>query len=489
MESNYNQNGFNEILKSFLKTYSTNPDVPTSEWITQEMQNQLPETPREELNAQAEELIDTIDTAEKSKKSLEEHIASGGKREKWFHESLKSGLSFMSAKDTENYLQNIDDVINDANKSFAEAMHNQNGDINKNKNLNGNIAEHYHKDTYNINAAAQGKTGNAKVRGSFSKNSVDVTIDQHHYQLKYGKTAKDTIRIIKRGNYRGQILVVPKEQVEEVQKAFPDRIIKAAIGDEKLHSNELTKEQAKQMQEDVQNGNLDSVYDWDSIRCKDLTYGIAKKIEKAGIMGAASGFGLEVFRQIKSDEDPDVSKAVKEGLKSGADQGLKAAAAAAIKVAAEKGCLKKYTKGVSSETCSNIAFIGIENAKTLIKLGEGKISTTEAQDQIATTTIAAVTGICLAKKFKKVGEKIGEKFGEIALKKIPVIGEVISPYAAKVGGLVGGLIGSAAGKYIAEPLYAGVKKAVGFAKDVANNLIGKVKSTGKKVLGHSKAKA
>ena len=219
------------------------------------------------------------------------------------------------------------------------------------------------------------------------------------------------------------------------------------------------------------------------------TYKATKKIEKAGIMGAASGFGLEVFRQIKSDEDPDVSKAVKEGLKGGADQGLKAAAAAAIKVAAEKGCLKKYTKGVSSETCSNIAFIGIENAKTLIKLGEGKISTTEANDQIATTTIAAVTGICLAKKFKKAGEKIGEKFGEIALKKIPVIGEVISPYAAKVGGLVGGLIGSAAGKYIAEPLYTGAKKAVDFAKDVANNLIGKVKSTGKKVLGHSKAKA
>lgn len=483
------QKSFNDILRSFLKTYSSNPNASTAEWLTKEIQNQLPETPKDKLNEQVDEIITDIETAETSKQSLEKHLASGGKREQWFHESLKSGLSFMTAKDTENYLQNIDDVITDANKSFIEAMHTQNGGINQNPNLDGNIAEHYHTDTYNINAAAQGKTGNAKVRGSNSKNSVDVTINQQHYQMKYGKTAKDTIKMIKEGDYRGQVLVVPEDQVEEVKKAFPGRKVQAAIGDEKLHSNGLTKDQAKQMQEDVQNGNLDSVYDWDSISCKDLTHGIAKKIGNAGIMGAASGLGLEAIRQFTYDEDPDIAKAVGEGLKSGADQGIKAAAAASIKVAAEKGLLKKYTKGVSSEICSNIAFIGVENTKTFVKLGQGKITHTEAKDQIATTTIAAVAGIALSKIFKKGGEIIGDKVGEWVAKRIPVIGETISPYASKVGGFIGSGVGWAAGKIVAEPLYAGAKKVAGFAKDLGKAVSDKAKSIGNKVFGRSKAKA
>lgn len=332
METFKDQKGFSEILSSFIRTYSMNAHAPASEWLPDEMQRHLPDVPKEELEAQASELIQDINTAQEKKDSLDKHIASGGRSEQWFHENMKAGLSFMNVKDAENYLRNIDDVITDANNSFAKAMLTKEGKIDQNQNLDGIIAEHHHADTYNINAAAQGKKGDAKVLGSNAKDSVDITAGQQNYQLKYGKTAKDTIAMLKKGNYDGQTIIVPKEQVEEVQKAFPDKKVQACVGNEKLHSNELTKDQAKQLQEDVQNGNLDKVYDWDSIRLKDLTYGIAKKIGKAGIMGAASGFGVEAIKQITSDEDPDISKAVKEGLRSGADQGIKAAAAAAIKV-------------------------------------------------------------------------------------------------------------------------------------------------------------
>ena len=279
--------------------------------------------------------------------------------------------------------------------------------------------------------------------------------------------------MIKEGNYSGQVLVVPEDQVAEVQKAFPKRKVQAYIGDEKTSSNALSKARAKQMQEDVQNGNFDNVYDWSNVSNKAIVTGLAKNIGKAGIMGAATGIFMESIRQLRSDDDAEVGEVIKSGIKSSADFGLKAAAAGALKVSAEKGSLLKFAKGKSADVFANIAFVGIENTKTLIKLGENKITTTEATDRIANTTISTAAAIIVSKQGKRIGAKIGEKFGTWAAANLGKLGAVFGPHGAAIGTVAGAIVGYAAGSKIGEMAYNGVKKVANSAKSIGKNLLEK----------------
>lgn len=466
-------NQINSIFNSFLRSYKDNQNKELSEWLPKTMQQHLPDSSIEELQGYTSEIVDNIKIAEDKKESLNEYLKTGKTSGEWFHKDLQNSLSYLSAQDTAKFLGEVDRVINDANKSFAEAMLRNDGKVNGNPNLNGNIAEHYHADTYNINAAAQGKIGNAQVKGNLTKNSVDVTIGQKHYQMKYGKDAKATIQMIKKGNYKGQVIVVPKDQVEEVQKAFPNRKVVPAIGNKRLHSNGLTKAQAKQLQEDVQNGKLDRIYDWNAINNKDLVIGISKNVGKAGIMGAATGGFIEAYRQIKSNQDADISEVVKASLKGGADFGIKALTACALKVSAEKGSLLKFAKGTSADVFANIAFVGIENTKTLIKLGKNEITPTQATDRIANTTISTAAAIIVSKQGKRIGAKIGEKFGTWAAANLGKLGAVFGPHGAAIGTVAGTIVGYAAGSKIGEMAYNGVKKVANSAKSIGKNILEK----------------
>lgn len=127
---------------------------------------------------------------------------------------------------------------------------------NQNPNLDGFIAEQYHVNSFNMEAAAQGSGLRAEVQPlkpgeTYTKNGFDVVIKDangnriHQYQMKYGATAEDTISMLKAGKYNNQIIVVPEEQVEAVQKAFPNKTVTSTIGAGDVKSKPLTKEQAK----------------------------------------------------------------------------------------------------------------------------------------------------------------------------------------------------------------------------------------------------
>ena len=141
-----------------------------------------------------------------------------------------------------------------------------NGTINMGKNFNGFIAENWHELTFNFNAERAGSSYTAKAlipEHRYPKNSMDLGVYKNgtgwasgRYQLKYGKTAEDTIKYIKRGNYTGQQLLVPEEQVEAVQKAFPNRRVSAVAEIDGVTSDPLSKTKAVEMQNQMQNGTF-----------------------------------------------------------------------------------------------------------------------------------------------------------------------------------------------------------------------------------------
>lgn len=135
-----------------------------------------------------------------------------------------------------DYLFNIDRTLQNANAQLLSTVLNQDGSVSYCQNLDGFIAEQMHVNSFNEQASLNLCPYIAKVQvpesgTSYGRNSFDTVICDkytgkivHQYQFKYGKDAQATIAMLKNGNYNNQTIVVPKEQVELVQAAFPGKI-------------------------------------------------------------------------------------------------------------------------------------------------------------------------------------------------------------------------------------------------------------------------
>jgi hypothetical protein len=182
---------------------------------------------------------------------------------------------------------------------------------------------------------------------------------------------------------------------------------------------------------------------------------IAKEIGKKAFIGAAfsAGFqgarilGRRVWNNLTGKENPTANEDLQEffasSVKSAANVGVQVAVSGALVVAVKNGWLK-VLKGTPAGQLANIAYIGLENAKCLIKFANGEMTASETLDAMGNTTCCAVAGIAGAVK----GAAIGLAFG--------------GPIGAFVGSVVGGIAGSA----IAEPLYQGGKAIVKAAAKV-----------------------
>ena len=145
-----------------------------------------------------------------------------------------------------------------------------------NSNLDGFIAEQELVNSFNNSAVLEGSKYRAEALTPdiYGKNSFDIVIRDesekivHQYQAKFGATAEDTIRYIKNGNYNNQQLIVPKDQVAEVQKAFPGKSVTSYVGGTervKTKGKGFDKTDVKRMQEDAQIGKTENLKkDWNS---------------------------------------------------------------------------------------------------------------------------------------------------------------------------------------------------------------------------------
>ncbi|MCF0233015.1 MAG: hypothetical protein HUJ63_12350 [Enterococcus sp.] len=440
--------------------------------MPQELKKQLPDRTSEEIHEMSSEIIDSLKITEEIKKSQKEAIANGRSKDSWFASTILKSTSQMSAQKSAKYLQTLDDAVKSANVAMHETITTKGSGYvipSMNPNLDGFIAEQHHVNSFNMNAAAKGSNLRAEVQPlkpgeTFTKNGFDVIIKDasgnriHQYQMKYGATAKDTIRMINSGNYNNQILVVPEDQVAAVQNAFPNKTVTSTIGDGNVVSNPLTKEQAKELQEKAQNGNFIET-DWNDYVAKDIAIGIGKQTGYACLQGAAVGAGMSIATKVCNGEPIDGAEVIETAIVSGADFGVKTATAGALKVASEKGILKAIPKGTKGSTFSNIAFVAIENVKVLGKVATGELTVREGLDAMEQTTASCVAGIATSAKGTVLGATIGS---------------VLGPVGIAVGGFIGGAIGYAAGSSVADKVVKGAQK-------VRDKAVEKIKSVGRNV--------
>ncbi|MDP4146642.1 MAG: hypothetical protein Q8936_19560 [Bacillota bacterium] len=476
---NKSANELSIILKRFLNSYR-NKEKNTSErdWLKNQFKVELPELSDSEVEKLSKECFEEIETFNKNLKSINETIENGGTKEGWLSKKVQEASIGQSINEYGNYLNLIDNTIKNANAQMLRVVTNIDGSINQNMNLDGFMAEQHHVNSFNMNAKLNGSNYKAEVLvpkagETYGKNSFDVVIRDnngkivHQYQMKYGATAQDTIRMIKNGNYNNQRLIVPPEQLDEVRKAFPGKSIDSSIGGTdkiQISSKALGKNEAKEMQLNAQKEEILSKEDWNHFQTKELTVNIAKNAGIAGIQAAVITTGFDIARRSISGEKFEVDESIELALKTGADAGIKAAASGAVKVGVEKGIISVIPKGTPIGVIANVVCIGVENVKILAKVATGELTMTQALDRMGRTTTSMVYGLGWGAASSLIGAA--------ALAWIPVVGPVI-------GGFVGGMVGYMAGSKFGEVIYNTGKKIVNTAKKAVSRAWEGVKSVGR----------
>lgn len=460
-----------KIFQRFVNKYKENLERETREWLYEQLKEELPEKKEEELQKIAEEIVQSIEEYDKNLEDVNQSCKKGISKESWLAEKLQDGAKGMAVNQFGEYLREVDQNLAMSNMQMARTVLRADGEVSQCINLDGFIAEQYHVNNFNAKAVLEQSPYRARVcvpeNGQYGKNSVDVMIDNiqtgekgvARYQMKYGADSKATIGMLKDGDYANQRLVVPKEQVEEVQKSFPGKTVTDHIGGTDnitTASDGLTKEQVKKFQKEVQVDGVTPKVDWNSYQTKELAVNIGKQAGQAGVQAAFLGAGIHLVGKALSGEKVEADEVVKTALVTGADTGVKAAAGGALKVASERSMISLLPPGTPAGTIAQIACVGIENVKILWKVAKGELTMSEAMEHMGRTSVSMYAGLSAG--------AVGAGVGAAALSWIPVVGPV-------VGGIVGGIAGYTAGSKFGEKIFEAGKKVVKTGVKIIKNLV------------------
>lgn len=476
-----------KMFQDYLKSYKEKaPEMSDKEWIEQIFKTEFPEMKEEEARQESEDIVASLKVFDENLASCNEAAKKGISKESWLADKLQEASVGMAVNEYGKMLQQMDKVLYVKNMELADALSRSgDGHIMMSPNLDGNIAEHMIAETAELSAFLQGKNISVEVLESHAANSVDVRAINHdtgqyqNYQLKFGKDAKATIDLLERGNYNNQRIVVPSEQLEEVQAYFKEKGSSKTITDHieawGAEGKAFTKEEMKVLQETAQSEGAAPEFDWSHYQTKDLALNIGKNGVAMGLQSAAVTTGLNIAAKIFKGEEIDTDELIENALKTGADAAVKTVTAGALGVAVKKGCIKCIPKTTPASVITSVAYVGVENAKVIMKVASGEVSVTKGLDQMGRVTISTLGSLACMKKGAKFGKKIGAMF--------PVIG----PTTAVLGEFIGGMIGYAAGSKIGETIYNTGKKLADAAKTIAKPVVDGLKAVGEAAVNRVKA--
>lgn len=469
----------NNLVKNYLQSWSeyckkTKNENSVVEWLQEKIHSDLPELSEKEIIEISNDISERLQVIEENQQNLEFEQAKGRSTESWLSKQIKLGVSSQNLQDSINYVNNLNKNVLGINDSIDSTVFTKAGLVNHNPSLDGFLAEEIQAAAFNMEAAAKGSPYRARVHkadGVFGKNSVDVSIDKinlktgdiekhnvRKYQLKYGATAKDTIRMIEAGNYKGQRLIVPVEQVEEVQAAFPKRKVEAMISIGNVKGKELGKIDVKDIQNFVQSGGK-LEYQLSDYEAMNIAQGVSKEIGKSVTFGVAMGIGNRIVDGVVNNENLDAEDIVKAAIDSGVDTGVKTVVTGALTVAS----VTKLIKFPKFFGPAEVAYAAVENVKIAGKVAIGEMDAREGIDAMQTVSAACV-GAALAT-------------GLLVTTLTGPVGFAVSAVAGTVGSMVGSTVSSGYQKirddYFTSAAYAvssAVDTVIGGVRDFFSNL-------------------
>lgn len=369
---------------------------------------------------------------------------------------INNAIYFQSSKGVTNYLNNLDNTLKEVNNNYIKTIHNKNGTINMNRNLDGFIVENHHETQFNLKAASMGSKYKAGTLNSNGKNSVDNVIKDgtnkivRKYQSKACKDIPSTKRAFKHGDYNFQRKLVTKGQETGIKNSAT--VMEAPDG---TKSTPISKAEAKKIQEEVQKGKYE-LSNWNDYSMKDISINIAKNAGISALAGAGIGATCNVISKIFEGDDIEPDEVIVDAISTGATLGLKTATAGALKVGVEKGLANGLASSVgktaleplrNTSVLTGIASVAIDNISVVSDFANGSITGNEAMDRIEENAIVTVSSFI---GMDKVGAAIGGVLGG-------------GPVGAFVGSVIGGAVGSKVGK--------GIVKATKAVRNVARSVV------------------
>lgn len=453
------------LMEKFGYSYDKKAEgVSDKEWLKRILKEELSYKTDEEIERDAEEIISALKKLEGTRTEINEYCDNGGTKENWLSNKISEACTGMEVAAFGEYLSSIDEVLASNNALMADTICIKGANIiNQNPQLHGFIAEQYHANTFNSNAALKGSPLRAEVlkpAHGYAKDSVDIVIKDtnnsgkiiERYQVKYGKDAKVTAELIKKGNYSNQRVLVAEGQKNAVASDLTTKSVDDKIGGnsktEGITSEALSKEDAIKMQRKAQEkGKIPGKESWNSYNTKKLAYNIGRQAVIAGVSAAALTVGIDTAAKLVQGKKINPAESMELAIRTGVDTGAKVTTAAAIKVGMEKGVLKLIPKAVGGIGVAVIADAAIENAKVAYKVAKGDMSITQGLDAMGRGTCGCV------------GSFAGgiEGSAAAALTVATLISNPIGILAVGVAGLVAGSI---AGNAVGQAVYSGAKTIV-----------------------------
>lgn len=478
---------FKKLFTKCMKLYKEKgEDISDKEWLKSLFKKELPEMTEDELERSSSEIIEIINEFDANLASINEATKRGVSKESWLADKIQESAVGMSINEYGATLQSMDDLLYQKNAELHEALsRSHDGHIKMSRNLDGNIAENMLAKTTEISGFLERKNIKLEVRDVFTPNSVDVrainlnTGKYQNYQMKFGKDAKATIKLIEGGNYNNQQIVVPTEQLDEIRKYFRNKGSNKTITDYidawGAKGKKFTKQDMKGLQNLAQKDGIMPSMNYNHYQAKDLALSIGKNAGVMALQTAAVTTGLNIAVKIAKGETIDSDEMIEIALKTGADTSVKVVTAGTLQVAIRKGIISIIPKMTPAGVIANIACVGIENIKIFGKIATGDLSVTKGLDQMGRVTTSMVGGLWAMAKGAGIGAKLTAW--------IPVIGAPLSI----VSGLVGGMVGYFGGSKIGDGIYNGAKKVCSVAKSVASSAWSGLKSVGRSAVSGLKS--
>lgn len=531
-----------KFLRSYAENEKSQDKKDLKTWLVFELQNELPNKKAEDIEKIATELISGIEIYYTKKKEVEKYQSLGitngdyvgneilekvaeeieeaeivdtreviedmkevsnilsNYNEAMIYETAtikepQLVANVLSANSVNNYVDTINTTIDSANKTLMESVTTKAGTINQNPNLDGFIFEEYHAGTFNVDATVKQKPYHAEalkpeLGETYGKNSIDLVIeDSGKYVKKYSakayknanETAKSFYDKITGYKYKFQSKLVPTDQTKEIVNSVDK------IKFDNVESKGITKTEIKNIQSELQSGNKKT--DIFSFKKDVNTISISKQIGKQamvnGTIGLAIGMAANIGTKIIQGKEVEVEEVIETGIKTGESIGLSTAVAGGIKVAVEK----EIIPAMSNSTIGAIAASSIDIIGTACKLGSGEISLGEAIKEVGTSISSAYSAI-VSSSFGYTATIAAA--GMVGLGTMGTVGTVIGTGVALVTGAVCGTVGSKIGGAIAngvgtiaekvvDKAVEVVKEGMDTVKNIANGVVNKVQSIGKKI--------
>lgn len=472
-----------QIIQEFSIAYDNkSTNIPDKLWIKQQVQREMPEMTDKQIEVFADDVLNIIQKHDENLKSVNDYCDKNGKKEQWLSDKISEVGNNVSMLEYGKYLSNIDEVIRQNNEAMLDTVFTSTGTINQGNNLHGFIAEQYHANTFNMNAALQGSNLRAEVLKpdghGYAKNSVDIVIKDgskivERYQAKYYKDFEATAKAILHGDYRNQRVLTPLGQKEGVAELLPNKSVSDVIGGNKktsgITSNPLSKEKALALEKAAQKDRKILRQSWNTYNTREIAYNISKQVVFASAGAIVITTGLDTAIKVMQGKKIKSSEVMKLAITTGADTGAKVATATALKIGAEKGFLSMIPKGISGFAVGTIACVAVENAKVAYKISTGQISATKGLDLMGRISCSTIGGL--------IGASEGGAGAVLA-------GLILTtnPIALSIVGITGLIAGSIAGSKIGEAVYSGIKTVSRAAKTVVSGAVKGIKSIGKSVV-------